>query len=139
MGAVTAAVPTRPRLWHVATAAAIVAGLALLLKVALIIATTNALPSTVAGVLFLVGVALPLVVAAGLATASPSWGKRVAIGVGVVLAHLFFLMMLSDSLGGLVEMVTTRAYLADEVPVGVLGLAWLAVGLLMRKAAITRV
>lgn len=138
MGAVTAAVPTRPRLWRVATAAAIVAGLALLLKAALIIVTTNTLSPTVEGFLFLVGVALPLVAAAGLATASSSWAKRVGIGIGVVLAHLFFIMMLADSVGGLVDMVSTRAYLADELPLGLLGLVWLAIGLFMRKAASTR-
>lgn len=138
MGAITTAVPTRPRLWHMATAAAIVAGLALLLKVALILVTANTISPSVAGVLYLVGVALPLLAAAGLATAGSSWAKRIGIAAGVVLAHLFFIMMLSDAVGGLVEMVTARAYLVDELPVGLLGLMWLVVGVLMRKATSMR-
>lgn len=130
--ATATASPSRAR--QVGTVAALVTGIALLTKVALIVATNNGINESITGVLYIVGVALPLVAAVGIAAGRSPWGKRVAVYVGVIFAHLFFITMLSDGVGALVEVFTDEAYLADEIPVAVLGAVWLAVGLRMRSA-----
>lgn len=123
--------PSRAR--QVGTVAALVTGTALLAKVALIILTGNGLNASIETGLYLVGVALPLVAAVGIAAGRSPWWKRVAVYVGVILAHLVFITMLSDGVGALVEVFTDEVYLADEIPVAVLGAVWLAVGLRMRS------
>lgn len=123
---------SRPR--QVGAVAALVTGAALLAKVALIILTGNALNESIETGLYLVGVALPLVAAVGIAAGRSPWWRRVAVYVGVILAHLMFITMLSDAVGGLVSVFTDEAYLTDEIPVAVLGAVWLAVGLRLRSA-----
>lgn len=123
--------PSRPR--QVGAVAALVTGIALLTKVALIILTGNGLNEALETTLYLVGVALPLVAAVGIAAGRSPWWRRVAVYVAVIVAHLAFIMMLSDAVGALVGVFTDEAYLTDEIPVAVLGAIWLAVGLRMRS------
>lgn len=130
--ATATASPSRAR--QVGTVAALVTGIALLTKVALILATGNALHDSLEAGLYITGIALPLVAAVGIAAGRSPWWKRVAVYVGVIFAHLVFITMLSDGVGALVEVFTDEAYLADEIPVAVLGAVWVAVGLRMRSA-----
>lgn len=121
-----------PRLRQIGTAAALTAGVVLILKAMLIIGTANAVSETAMGVLYVIGVALPLVAAAGIASPHHGRAKQAGIYLGVILAHLFFLTFLSDGLKGAVGVFSEQAYVIDEVPVALLGLAWLATGLWMR-------
>jgi hypothetical protein len=121
---------------RVAPPIAIVAGTLLLLKVALIIATGNTLPAAIEGGLYLLGVFLPLAAAPGLAALIlPDASKlaRIGLAIAIVIAHLFFIMALSDGLGVLVENFTDTKYLIDEVPVAVAGLAWVLIGTTLLK------
>ncbi len=134
MGTATTVTVHRSRVRQVGIVAAITTGVAFLVKVTLIVATDNAISETITTVLYLVGVALPLAAAAGIASGRGSLPKRAGIYLGVMLAHLFFIMGLSDGVGALVELFTDEAYLTDEIPVAVLGLVWLIVGLRMRSS-----
>jgi hypothetical protein len=121
---------------RVAPTLAIVAGSLLLLKVGLIIATGNTLPGALEGGLYLVGVFLPLAAAPGLAALIlPDASKlaRIGLAIAIGVAHLFFIMALSDGLGALVENFTDTKYLVDEVPVAVAGLAWVLIGTTLLK------
>jgi hypothetical protein len=116
---------------RVAPVIAIVAGSLLLIKVGLIIATGNTLPGALEGGLYLGGVLLPLAAAPGLAAAilpGASRLARIGLTIAIGVAHLFFIMALSDGIGALVENVTDTKYLVDEVPVAVAGLAWVLIG-----------
>jgi hypothetical protein len=53
---------------------------------------------------------------------------RIGLAVAIVVAHLFFIMGLSDGVGALVENFTDTKYLVDEVPIAVAGLAWVLIG-----------
>ncbi len=131
-----AAITSRPAAVRIGAVAALVGGGLLLTKVALIIASGNRLPGALAGGLYLAGVVLPLVAAAGVAAAlKPGAGKPAKIGLGVLVAvaHLFYLMILSDGVGALVQSFTATKYLVDEVPIAVAGLAWVLIGLWLSR------
>lgn len=118
--------------------AAIVAGAALLLKVALIIGSNNRIPEIIPTVLFVVGMVVPLFAAAGLAAYLGRDGgrlKKVAIYLAIMFGYAMFIMMLSDALGALVEAVTDQKHLIDEIPIAVAGLVWLLAGLSVRRNA----
>lgn len=133
----TATATTRPanNIRRLGTIAALAAGVALLTKVAVIVITANTAPDAVTTVLYFAGVALPLMAAAAIASGRPRLLSRIGVWVAVVLAHLFFITTLSDSVGSLVEVFTDQAYLTDEIPLAVLGLIWLIVGLRMHNRA----
>lgn len=114
---------------RVATVGAFVTGIALVVKVVLILATGNAAPAAATGVLYVIGVFTPVVVAIDLARRRASLGAKIAVGVGIVFAQLFYVTMLSDSVEALVAPFTDTAYVLDEVPIMVLGVIWLIVGL----------
>ena len=118
----------------VATVAAFVTGIALVVKVVLILATSNAAPGAATGALYVIGVFTPVVVAVDVARRRASLGAKFAVGVGIVFAHLFYVTMLSDAVEALVAPFTTTAYVLDEVPIMVLGVVWLIVGVkLLRR------
>lgn len=131
----SATATTRPaiNIRRLGTIAALAAGAALLTKVVLIVVSTNTVPDAVTTVLYLAGVALPLMAAAAIASGRARRLSRIGVWVAVVFAHLFFITMLSDSVGSLVEVFTDEAYLTDEIPVAVLGLIWLIVGIRMHN------
>lgn len=135
MTAATADADRRPTSIRIATVAALAGGVFLLVKVALIIATANNVPDALEGGLYLAGVLVPLFATAGIAVAvAPRAGKLAKVGLGVLVAlvHAFYITMLSDSVGALVQQFTDEAYLTDEVPVAVLGLVWVLVGWWLR-------
>jgi hypothetical protein len=83
-------------------------------------------------------VLLPLAAAPGLAAAilpEASRPARIGLAIAIAVAHLFFIMALSDGLGALVENFTDTKYLVDEVPVAVAGLAWVLIGTALLKRA----
>jgi hypothetical protein len=109
--------------------AALAAGAALVVKVAHIYATDGA-DSTIQAVLYLGGAALGILgaagVGAGYGTTRP---RKIALGVLTFFGFAFFLTMLSDSIGSLVESVVDGpAYVADEFPIALAGLGWLFAG-----------
>lgn len=114
------------------TAAAIAAGCSLIVKVAVIAATSGTAPSIVTSTLYILGVTLPLIAAAGIASRRNGRAAMIGSYVAVVLASLFFIMSVSDALEGVVEIFTDKLYLIEELPLAVLGLIWLIVGLNMR-------
>ena len=122
--------PTTVR--RIGTAAAIVGGVALIAKVALAAVTAGAAPSAAFSVLYLVGTTLPLVAAAGIASARRRRSTMIATYAAVVFAHLFYIMTLSEAVEGVVGLFTDKLYLTEEIPLAVLGLIWLIVGLNMR-------
>jgi hypothetical protein len=130
MTATTLAGPSRLR--QVATAAAFVAGIALLTKVGLIVATANTISPTPMAVLYLLGVLAPLVAAAGISAGRDGLPKQIGIYLAVVVSHLLFIVALSEGLEALVTVFTDEVYLGEEIPLAVLGLIWLLVGARMR-------
>lgn len=132
MTTATTAAPPTTSVRRLGTAAAIAVGVALIAKVAVVAATSGTAPSVVTGVLYVVGMTLPLVAAAGIANRRHGRPAMIATYVAVVLAHAFFVANLSDVLEGVVAMFTDRLYLIEEIPLAVLGLIWLIVGLNMR-------
>lgn len=129
------AAPSTPslRARRVAVATAALGGSALVLKVLVIVATGNGAPATVEAALYLLGVAVPLVTAGAVALLRSGWLRRLGVGLGVAIAHLVYITMLSDGVGAAVELLTDEAYLVDEVPVALLGLAWLTVAYRLRR------
>ena len=125
---------THLRLPRVGMFAAIGAGVALLAKVALIVATANRVNAVIPGVLFAIGMLLPLVAAVGVASyVGGGWLRRIGAFLAVLFVHAMYIMTFSDAIGALVEQFTAEAYLTDEVPVAVAGLLWLIVGLVLRR------
>lgn len=120
------------RIRQLGTAAALVAGVALLTKVLLIVATANTISPTPMAMLYLIGVLAPLVAAAGISAGRDGLPKRLGVYLAVVVSHLLFIVALSDGLGTLVAVFTDEAHLSDEIPIAVLGLIWLMVGFRMR-------
>lgn len=133
MTAANAVVRSTHRIRQVGTAAAIAAGVLLLLKATLIMVTSDTISSTAMGGLFAAGLVLTLVAAAGIAVMQHGWVRQTATYLGVVLATLFYVTMLSDGVGAAVEVFTSEAYITDEAPIALLGVIWLGVGLVMRR------
>lgn len=129
-------VPTihAPRARRVARTTALVAGAAMAAKVLLIIATGNSLPALLETVLFAVGALLPLVTAIAVATTRRGWPSRIGVGFGIAVAHLGYITMLSDGVGEAVAVFTDVVHLIDELPLLLLGAAWLAVGVRMGRS-----
>ena len=109
--------------------AALIAGAALVVKVAHIFAADGA-ESTIQSVLYLGGAVLAILGAAGVgAHYGSTRPRKVALGIGAFFLFAFFLTMLSDGVGSVIEtVVDDPAYVADEIPIALAGLGWLAVG-----------
>lgn len=109
--------------------AALIAGAALVIKVAHIFATDGS-DHIIQPVLYLGGIVLGVVGAVGVGARYGSTRlKKVGLGVLTFFGFIFFLMMLSDAMQGLINaIVDAPAYVGDEVPVALAGLAWLFVG-----------
>lgn len=117
---------------------ALAAGAALVIKVAQIFATDGA-DHPIQAVLYIGGILLGILGAAGVGSYYGSTTpKKVGLGVGTFLLFLVFMMGLSDGIGSLVAAVTDGpAYVADEVPIALVGLAWLFVGYRLMKGSDT--
>lgn len=109
--------------------AALIAGAALVVKVAHIFAVDGS-EYMLQGILYLGGIALGIPAAIGVgASYGSTIPRKVALGFLAFFGFVFFIMMLSDAVGGAIEaVVDAPAYVGDEVPVALAGIAWLAVG-----------
>ena len=132
MTTATAATSPVTTVRRLGTAASIAAGVALVAKVAVIAATSGTVRSIVTSTLYILGLTLPLIAAAGIASRRNGRAAMIGSYVAVVLASLFFIMNVSDALEGVVEIFTDKLYLIEELPLAVLGVIWLIVGLNMR-------
>jgi len=108
--------------------AALVAGGALLLKAGLIIGNEGEMNESVTTGLYLGGLLVALAAAVGTGLQARR-GRRTVTAVGLVLLIVVYVMALSDAVGPLFEAIKDEAYVSDEGPVGLLGLALLALGL----------
>jgi hypothetical protein len=124
------------RLVRSSALAAIVAGALLVVKVAYIFAIDGA-ENAAQSVLYLAGLALPLFAASGVAAhLARRTVSRIGAYLGIVLAHVMFVLMLSDGVKGLINAIAdVPEYVATEIPVAVAGLAWIVVGYRLWTAA----
>lgn len=106
---------------------AVVAGTLLLLKAVLIIGSGNDISEGAMAVLYLGGLLLGLVAAVG-AGLRQRKGRRTLVGVGCAFGLLLFVMVLTDGLAGLFTVFSDAAWVADEGPIGLLGLILIALG-----------
>ena len=116
--------------------AALIAGAALVVKVAHIFATDGS-DSILQGVLYIGGILMGILAAAGVGAAYGSTRpKKIGLGVLTFFGFVFFLMMLSDGVGAAIDaIVDAPAYVADEFPIALAGAAWLVIGYkLLNKA-----
>jgi hypothetical protein len=122
------------RVVRVGAWAALAAGAALVVKVAHIFATDGS-AKTLPAILYIAGFVLGMVGAAGIG--SYYGGTRltkIALGIGTFLGFVFFMMMLSDGVGAAIDaVVDAPAYVADEAPIALAGLAWLFAGYKLLK------
>jgi hypothetical protein len=109
--------------------AALITGAALVVKVAHIFATDGS-DSVLHPILYIGGIAIGILGAAGVGAAyGSSRLKKIGLGVGTFFLFMFFIMMLSDAVGAAVDaVVDAPAYVADEFPIALAGLAWLVTG-----------
>lgn len=124
------------KLVHVGAWAALITGAALVVKVAHIFATDGS-EATLHGVLYLGGIVVGILGAAGVGAAYGSTrARKVGLGVLTFFGFIFFLMMLSDGVGAAIDAVLDApAYVADEFPIALAGAAWLVIGYkLLNKA-----
>lgn len=108
---------------------ALAAGAAFVVKVTHIFALDGA-EHPVHGVLYVAGIVLGVVGASGVgAYYGRSVTTRIGFGVLAFVLFMLFLLTLSDGVGAVVDaLFAGQAYVADEVPVALVGMAWLAVG-----------
>lgn len=120
--ATTATVTTRPR-WDAVLG---VIGGALLLAAALsVILTNDAIPVPAFLALYFPGIALAAAAGFGMGRRVAAGALGVALGIGLAVFVVLWIMGLGDSLKGLVDQFDSRQHVRDHVPVAVLGTAWL--------------
>ena len=125
------------RMVRIGAWAALVAGAALMIKVAHIFVVDGD-ESTIQAVLYIGGILLAIVAAAGVgARYGSSRAKKVALGFAAFVGFIFFLMMLSDGVGAAISAVAdVPEYVSDETPIALAGLAWVLVGYKLRASSI---
>lgn len=102
------------------------AGAVLVLKVALIIASGNdALEGAMGGLSHLGGVGLGVVAAVGAGLRQPTVGRRVAVGFGLVVLLVMWVMGIGDLLKPAIATISDAQHVKDEVPIGIAGAALL--------------
>lgn len=113
--------------------AALVAGAALLIKVAHIFVVDGE-DSMIQVVLYLGGILLAIVAAAGVgARYGSTRGKKILIGFAAFFGFILFLTMLSDGVGAAIDaLADVPEYVSDEAPIALAGIAWLVVGYKLR-------
>ncbi len=105
---------------------AITAGAALLLKVVLIIASEDTVADGITGPLYLGALLFGLAAAIGAGLRRER--RRALAAIGFCLLLVFYVIGLSDAVKPLFESFSDEAYVIDEGPLGLLGLALLALG-----------
>ena len=99
------------------------AGAALVLKATLIIASRNQVDEGPMAVLYVAGLAVALTAAVGAGLRRHRVLARVAVAVGSSAALALWIVMLSDTVEPLVSVFSSAAYVIDEAPVGMAGMA----------------
>lgn len=119
----------RSKVVRIGGIAALIAGAAMLVKVAHIFATDGS-DQMVHGVLYLGAIVLTIGGAAGVgARYGRSRVTKSLLGFGAFFASVFFLMMLSDGVKAAIHAVAdVPEYVATEIPVALAGLVWLLAG-----------
>lgn len=101
------------------------AGAALTVKAALIIGSGGAVGDQPMAVLYLAGIAVSLAAAVGLGLRRrPVW-QRIVLAVAAPLLLVAWIIGLGEVLNPVAELFSDEAYVGDELPVGVAGLALL--------------
>lgn len=115
--------------------AAVVAGAALLIKVAHIFVVDGE-ESLIQVVLYLGAILVAIIAAAGVGDRYGSTrGKKISIGFAAFFGFIFFLTMLSDGVGAAIDaLADVPEYVSDEAPIALAGIAWLVVGYKLRTA-----
>ncbi|HVM27553.1 MAG TPA: hypothetical protein VM433_07765 [Mycobacteriales bacterium] len=123
--ATTSAPPTRrAHAWVPYVGAA--AGAALLLKAALIIGSGNGVGEGPMGVLYLLGLLLGLVAAVGAGLRRRGAARRAGVAVGGVVLLVLWVIGLGEAVEPVVALVSDAQHVQDEFPVGLAGVALLA-------------
>lgn len=104
---------------------AITAGATLLVKAVIVVASDDEVLTATTGWMYLVGLLLAAAAAVGYAM---SRRYRVLTGVGLVLAIVAWVIGVGDLLTPLFEVFSDSEYLADEGPIGLLGVVLLGLG-----------
>jgi hypothetical protein len=127
---------TQSKVVRIGAWAALVTGAVLLVKVAHIFVVDGE-EYSIQGILYLAGVVLAIGGAAGIgARYGSSRPRRIALGFAAFFGFLFFLTMLSDGVGALVEAVSDGPqYVADEMPIALAGIVWLIAGYKLRSSS----
>lgn len=117
--------------------AAVVAGAALLIKVAHIFVVDGE-ESLIQVVLYLGAILVAIVAAAGVgARYGSTRGKKISIGFAAFFGFIFFLTMLSDGIGAAIDaLADVPEYVSDEAPIALAGIAWLVVGYKLRTGSV---
>ena len=130
--------PKPSRVVRAGAVAGVIAGAAMLIKVAHIFVLDGA-EQPIQGVLYLGGIVLTIAAAAGV---GGRFGRRpltkALLGFGAFFVTLFFLTMLSDGVkAGIHAVADVPEYVATEIPVALVGLVWLVVGYRLWRASST--
>ncbi|MBK5305080.1 MAG: hypothetical protein JJD92_00175 [Frankiaceae bacterium] len=106
--------------------AAIAAGAVLLAKAVIVISSDDEVLTSTTGWMYLIG--LLLAVAAAVGHALNRERHRALIGAGLVLALVAWVIGVGDLLTPVFEVFSDSEYLADEGPIGLLGVVLLVLG-----------
>ncbi|MGH3714762.1 MAG: hypothetical protein ACRDT4_15060 [Micromonosporaceae bacterium] len=102
------------------------AGSALLLKATLIIASSNQVDEGPMTLLYLAGLGVGLVAAVGAGLRRTRVLARIGVALGLAVLLAAWITMLSDAVEPLITLFSSTAYVIDEAPVGIAGIAILA-------------
>lgn len=122
---------TTPHSW--VPYAAVAAGAALLIKAVAIVGSEDQVSSGAMVGLYLGGLLVGLVAAVG-AGLRARRGRRTLVGVGLAFLLVAYTMVLSDGVGELFAITSDAPWVADEGPVGLLGLVLLVCGARARQS-----
>lgn len=111
---------------------AVAAGAALFIKAIAIIGSADEAPDTPMALLYLAGILLAVAAAIGTGLRQRR-GRRTIVAVPLAVFVAAWIVGIADLLTPLFEVFSDEAYVGDEGPVGVLGLALLVAGSLMGR------
>lgn len=114
------------------------AGLALTVKAALIFATANTVGEAPAAALYLGGLALGLAAAVGLGLRRHKRVWRVVVSLLAALLLVWWIVGLGEILNPVARLVSSAAYVGDELPIGVAGVALLLMSFVGYRADLAR-
>ena len=120
-----------------AALAAMAAGIAFVVKVSYIYLFEGDIVDAVTGTLYILGFTLPLFASAGVAAKLASkLPARIGLYLLVLFTHVFFITMLSEGIEALVNVISdVPEYVVIEIPLALVGVAWLVVGYRMWSTA----